>query len=441
MSSPVRVRFAPSPTGYLHVGGARTALFNWLFARSQGGKLILRIEDTDEARNTPEAMAAILDGMRWLGLDWDEGPEVGGAFGPYFQSQRKSIYDAYMTKLEKAGRVYTEENGAVRFTFSRQPMTIRDLVCGDVALAATEEPDMTVRRPDGSYIFHFVNVVDDIEMGVTHVIRGEDHLSNTWKHMDLFAAFGKEPPIYAHIPLILNPDGTKMSKRDEGSAVASYQEEGFLAKAVFNYLCMLGWTPRAETEKLSATEMAALFDPGQIHSANARFDHKKCQWFNAQYLRELPEDEYYVHARPFLVKAGYAIEDEGIAAKAVYSVKEKISLFKELPEWVHYFFREDYPFEADVVQKLKAKPENAALLEAAAIAIGKLETWDEAAIHNAVESAAISMGAKPGALMPLLRFALTGQARGPGVTTIIDLVGQSRTLGRIGRAVSEVINS
>ena len=163
----------------------------------------------------------------------------------------------YLTKLEAADRVYTEENGAVRFKFSRQPMTIRDLVCGDVALAATEEPDMTVRRPDGSYIFHFVNVVDDIEMGVTHVIRGEDHLSNTWKHMDLFAAFGKEPPIYAHIPLILNPDGTKMSKRDEGSAVASYQEEGFLAKAVFNYLCMLGWTPRAETEKLSATEMAA----------------------------------------------------------------------------------------------------------------------------------------------------------------------------------------
>ena len=438
MSNQVRVRFAPSPTGYLHVGGARTALFNWLYARNQGGKFILRIEDTDEARNTPEAMAAILDGLRWLGLDWDEGPEVGGDRGPYYQSQRKSIYDAYLAQLEAAGRVYTEDNGAVRFKFSREPITIPDLVCGDVALAGTEEPDMTLRRPDGSYIFHFVNVVDDIEMGITHVIRGEDHLSNTWKHIDLFHAFGKTPPVYAHIPLILNPDGTKMSKRDQGASVVSYMDAGYLPQAVFNYLCMLGWTPKAETEKLSAKEMATLFDPKQIHSANARFDEKKAVWFNAQYLRELPQDELYALARPFLVKEGFSIHDEEIAARAVYSVKEKISLLGELKGWTHYFFNEDYPYEAEVVTKLNAKPENKALLQAAADTFASMTQWDETSLHDAMEKTAAAQSVKVGALMPLLRFALTGQNRGPGVTTILDLVGKDSSLRRIERTLKTV---
>ena len=255
----IRVRFAPSPTGDLHVGGARTALFNWLMARKSGGTFILRVEDTDGARNTAEAAAGIIKGMRWLGLDWDEGPEVGGDCGPYFQSQRKDIYDAYFKKLEDAGRVYAEADGAMRFKFSRTAITVHDLVCGDVTFAPTEEPDMTIRRPDGSYIFHFVNVVDDIEMRISHVIRGEDHLSNTWKHIDLFNAFGATAPTYAHIPLILNPDGTKMSKRDEGSAIEhSYMNEGFLPDAVFNYLCTLGWTPRAEKEVLSRDELVPL---------------------------------------------------------------------------------------------------------------------------------------------------------------------------------------
>ncbi|MCE2694637.1 MAG: glutamate--tRNA ligase, partial [Verrucomicrobiaceae bacterium] len=343
----LRVRFAPSPTGDLHVGGARTALFNWLMARKHGGTFVLRVEDTDGARNTAEAAAGILKGMRWLGLDWDEGPEVGGHCGPYFQSQRKDLYDAYFKKLEDAGRVYAEPDGAMRFKFSRTAITVHDLVCGDVTFAPTEEPDMTIRRPDGSYIFHFVNVVDDIEMHISHVIRGEDHLSNTWKHIDLFNAFGATAPTYAHIPLILNPDGTKMSKRDEGSAIEhSYMNAGFLPDAVFNYLCMLGWTPKAESEKLSRTELTALFDADAIHSSNAKFDLKKAQWFNAQYLRELSPEELLKHAKPFLTAKDLTWTDDAMAAAAVYSVREKVSLLTELPEWVHYFFREDFPFEA-----------------------------------------------------------------------------------------------
>lgn len=435
MSDTPRVRFAPSPTGYLHVGGARTALFNWLYARHRGGKFILRIEDTDEARNTAEAKAAIFDGMKWLGLDWDEGPVVGGDFGPYYQSERKAIYDAYLAKLEAAGRTYTEDNGAVRFKFSREAIHVPDMVCGDVYFAATEEPDMTIRRPDGSYIFHFVNVVDDMEMKITHVIRGEDHLSNTWKHIDLFHAFGKHAPRYAHIPLILNPTGSKMSKRDEGSSIASYQEAGFLPEAVFNYLCLLGWTPKTG-EKLSREELIAGFEPSEIHSANARFDMTKCTWFNAQYLRELAPEALFAAALPFLERAGLQVTDHAVATKAVQSVKEKVSLLGELPAWVHYFFNDAYAYEADVVTKLKAKPENAKLLGELKTDLGNLTAWDEHAIHAGIEATAARLAVKPGALMPLLRFALSGQSRGPGVATILELLGKDKSCARIERTLA-----
>ena len=438
-NSPVRVRFAPSPTGYLHVGGARTALFNWLFARNRGGKFILRIEDTDEARNTDAAMKAIFDGLRWLGLDWDEGPEAGGDHGPYFQSQRKSIYDAYLAKLQATGHTYKEENGAVRFKFSRQPVVVTDLVCGDVHFAATEEPDMTIRRPDGSYIFHFVNVVDDIEMAITHVIRGEDHLSNTWKHIDLIHAFGKHPPRYAHIPLILNPSGSKMSKRDEGASIESYMQGGFLPEAVFNYLCLLGWTPRAGHEKLDRKTLSSLFDASEIHSANARFDMTKCTWLNAQYLREMSPDALLAAAMPFLKSAGIDMASGPDAAAALQSVKEKVSLLTEFPGWVHFFFREDYPFEDDAVAKLKARPENKALLQAVADALPSISDWSESGIHAGIDQVAAAKNVKPGAIMPLLRFALSGQTRGPGVTAIAHLIGKESTARRIARASAEVL--
>ncbi|MBK8091642.1 MAG: glutamate--tRNA ligase [Verrucomicrobiaceae bacterium] len=432
----VRVRFAPSPTGDLHVGGARTALFNWLLARKTGGIFVLRVEDTDGARNTAQASEGIIKGMKWLGLEWDE--------GPYYQSERKAIYDAYFARLEAAGRLYTEDNGAVRFKFSRTAITVHDLVCGDVTFAPTEEPDMTIRRPDGSYIFHFVNVVDDIEMRISHVIRGEDHLSNTWKHIDLFNAFGANPPTYAHIPLILNPDGTKMSKRDEGSAIEhSYMHAGYLSEAVFNYLCLLGWTPKSEHEKLSRTELVALFDPEAIHSSNAKFDLKKSLWFNAQYLREMTPAALLEAARPFLAAKGLTWTDDSTAAAALHSVREKINLLTELPEWTHYFFREDFPFEDDVRAKLTAKPENAALLRACAEKLSACEdaTWSEQTVHDAVEAAARDASVKPGALMPLLRFSLSGQARGPGVTTIAHLIGREKTTTRIHRTLHEVLHA
>src|SRR5438045_2705567 len=236
----VRVRFAPSPTGFLHIGGARTALFNWLYARHTGGTFILRIEDTDVARNTQEAVDVILSGLRWLGLDWDEGPvssEVTapgrGNCGPYFQSQRRENYQRRIEALLSHGLAY-EQEGAIRFKMTREPIVIPDLVVGEVRRELTDreqaDPDFVIVRSDGQPVFHFVNVIDDLEMNITHVIRGEDHLSNTAKHVALFRAFGVEPPKYAHIPLILNIDGTKMSKRDKGASLATYMQEGYAAE-------------------------------------------------------------------------------------------------------------------------------------------------------------------------------------------------------------------
>src|SRR5271154_2163668 len=247
-----RVRFAPSPTGYLHIGGARTALFNWLYARHTGGTFILRIEDTDAARNSQEAVEVILSGLRWLGLDWDEGPLTGdatgackGNSGPYFQSQRSENYQRRVEALLSRGLAYQHE-GAVKFKMQREPVVIPDLVVGNVTRELTDreklEPDFVIVRSDGQPVFHLVNVVDDLEMGITHVIRGEDHLSNTQKHLALIEAFGAKPPRYAHIPLILNPNGSKMSKRDEGASISGYIDEGYLPEAVRNYLCLLGWS-------------------------------------------------------------------------------------------------------------------------------------------------------------------------------------------------------
>src|SRR5262245_4567593 len=310
-----RVRFAPSPTGYLHIGGARTALFNWLYARHTGGTFVLRIEDTDAARNTQEAVDVILNGLRWLGLAWDEGPLTADATGPckgdrgpYFQSQRRENYQRRVEALLSHGLAY-EHEGAIKFKMQREPILIPDLVVGDVLRKLTDreeaDPDFVIVRSDGQPVFHFVNVVDDLEMGITHVIRGEDHLSNTAKHIALFRAFGVEPPKYAHIPLILNGDGSKMSKRDRGAALSTYLDEGFLPEAVNNYLCLLGWSPKNNREKVPIKEVIDLFDLPQILRHNARFDINKLHWLNGEYVREMERDRYYELAVHALARGGF----------------------------------------------------------------------------------------------------------------------------------------
>ena len=435
MSSEVRVRFAPSPTGYLHIGGARTALFNWLFARHHGGKLILRIEDTDTKRNTEEAAAAIYEGLKWLEINWDEGPHVGGNFGPYFQSQRTEIYERHLKKLQDGGHIF-EDEGALRFRSPREHVLVDDLVCGKIDFDLTNpgtHPDMTVRRPDGSWIFHFVNVVDDIEMKVSHVIRGEDHLSNTPKHIELYKALGANPPRFAHIPLILNQDGSKMSKRDEGASVAVYVEQGYAPEAVRNYLCLLGWSPKGNREKIDIDEVVKLFELEKINRRNAAFDLNKCFWLNGQYVAQMSIDRFIELARPFLEKAKIDISDEKYMREVLAIVKQKIKLFKDVPEWTAYFFTEEYEFDPEAVNKVFGKPEAATHLRALRDEFARIDKWNLEMLESALKSLAQKLGCKTGDLVHPARVAVSGRSVGPSLYHMLEVMGKERVLARFDR--------
>jgi len=441
-----RVRFAPSPTGYLHVGGARTALFNWLYARHTGGTFVLRIEDTDAARNTQEAVDVILQGLRWLGLSWDEGPLTANATGPckgdrgpYFQSQRKANYEARVEALLSRNLAY-EKDGAIRFRMTREPILIPDLVVGDVLRPLTDreevDPDWVLVRSDGQPVFHFVNVVDDLEMGITHVIRGEDHLSNTAKHIALYRAFGVEPPCYAHIPLILNADGSKMSKRDRGASLTTYLDEGFLPEAVNNYLCLLGWSPKDNTEKLSLAEVVERFDLPRILRHNAKFDFEKLLWLQGEYCRELPNDRFYELSVHALAKAGIDTNRHEVnyVKAALDTCKGKIKTFSELPAYGGFYFRDRLEYDVEAAKK-NFVPENKPRLEKLRDAFAKLDKFDAASIEAALKAVAAELGVKAGVLVHPVRLACTGNPSGPSLYHLLEVMGKEKVMGRIDEAV------
>jgi glutamyl-tRNA synthetase len=463
-----RVRFAPSPTGYLHIGGARTALFNWLYARHTGGTFILRIEDTDAARNSQEAVDVILNGLRWLGLDWDEGPIVKteankenkesslpsfssvkklflqskGNYGPYFQSQRTEIYQRRVQELLSKGLAY-EHDGAVKFRMTREPITIHDLVVGDVVRKLTDreeiDPDFVILRSDGQPVFHLVNVIDDLEMDITHVIRGEDHLSNTAKHIALFQAFGVKPPHYAHIPLILNGDGSKMSKRDTGASLTSYLDEGFLPKAVINYLCLLGWSPKDNREKLSRAEVIERFDLPQILRHNARFDYEKLLWLQGEYARELADDLFYELAVHAFAKAGMDTNKFPLAyvKAALDTCKGKFKLFSELPGYAGFYFRDEIIYQPDDAKKVFI-PENKPRLEKLRDAFAALNTFDAATLETALKETAKQLGVKAGVLIHPTRLAVTGNPHGPSLYHLLEVLGKEKTLARIEHSLKQI---
>ncbi|HEY2103127.1 MAG TPA: glutamate--tRNA ligase [Chthoniobacterales bacterium] len=438
MTSPVRVRFAPSPTGYLHIGGARTALFNWLFARHHKGSLVLRVEDTDKSRNTEEAAAAIYEGLRWLGLEWDEGPHVGGDFGPYFQSQRNEIYERHLRKLQDAGHIF-EDEGALRFRSPREHVIVNDLVAGKIDFDLTNpgtHPDMTVRRPDGSWIFHFVNVVDDIEMKISHVIRGEDHLSNTPKHIELYRALGAEPPQFAHIPLIMNKGGSKMSKRDQGASVAYYIRRGYLPEAVRNYLCLLGWSPKGDREKLPIQEVIKIFDLENVLRSHATFDPDKLHWLNGEYARELDDASFYALAVQSLKSAGVKIDEfpQDYVRAALQTCKGKINTFDELPAYCRFYFTEDFEYAPDSVAK-HFTAESKSRLAAVRDALAGVEEFSASAVEVLLKSTAAKLGLKIGALIHPTRLAVTGSNIGPSLYHLLEVLGKEKVLKRLERAL------
>ncbi|MBI2925284.1 MAG: glutamate--tRNA ligase [Verrucomicrobia bacterium] len=444
-----RVRFAPSPTGYLHIGGARTALFNWLYARHTGGTFILRVEDTDAARNTQEAVEATLRGLRWLGLDWDEGPISGdpagpsiGDFGPYFQSQRGEIYRRRAEQLLETGQAY-EHEGAIKFKMTHEPIVIHDLVVGTVTRDLTDretlDPDFVIVRRDGKPVFHFVNVVDDLEMRITHVIRGEDHLSNTPKHIALVRALGAEPPQYAHIPLILNPNGSKMSKRDEGASLSTYQEGFFLPEAVLNYLCLLGWSPKTGAEVIPIEEVIARFDLGHVLRHNARFDMAKLQWLNSEHLRTASRERFESLVLRELAKAGVATEGYSreyvTAALATYRDKHQ-QLIDNLGA-ARFYFVERVEYDPVAAQKHLTR-DVLPSLERLRTAFSRLEHFNAAALESGLKATATELQIKSVMLIHPVRVACTGQTIGPSLYHLMEVLGKQRVLRRLDEAARRI---
>jgi glutamyl/glutaminyl-tRNA synthetase len=452
--SHVRVRFAPSPTGFFHIGSARTALFNWLYARHTGGTFVLRIEDTDKERNSEEFLNVIYDSLRWLGMDWDEGPHKGGDYGPYRQSERSAIYEEYKQKLLASGRAY-EKDGAIWFKLLGEryevyderrsktvekvrntPAVIDDLIRGRVE--RLEDEDFVIFRSDGNPVFHFVNVVDDIAMKITHVIRGEDHLSNTSKHVELFRAFGVEPPKFAHIPLILKQNGPgKMSKRDQGALIEEYQRRGYLPEALVNFLSLLGWNPGDDREKMPIEEIIRLFDLPGVNQSNARFDDKKLAHMNMSYLLALPPDEFVQKAREYFAKHGVfaagAHPAESYFRDVMLISQPKIKGIEELPAYTKYFFVEDDKLVIDekVRAKVLGKGDPKARLGELIAVLGQADFTNESALEEAIKGEAQRNNLGFGDYQAVARLAVSGTNVGPGLTSIFRVLGRERTLRRL----------
>ena len=462
--SQVRVRFAPSPTGFFHIGSARTALFNWLYARHTGGVFILRIEDTDKERNSEAFLNLIYDSLNWLGLNWDEGPEVGpsggGSLGPYRQSERGAIYKEYAGRLLASGRAY-EKDGAIWFKLLGErheifdehrkktvtkvkvpPVVIEDQIRGRVE--RMEDEDFVIVRSDGNPVFHLVNVIDDIAMQVTHIIRGEDHLSNTSKHVLLYDGFGVKPPAFAHIPLILKSPEMgqgKMSKRDKGALIEEYQKRHFLPDALVNYLALLGWNPGDDREKMPIAEIIRLFDLSGVNQSNAKFDGKKLANMNMTYLLELPADRFVARAMQYFASeknTAVTGAPAGYFREVMLLSQPKIKSIDELGAYTGYFFTEDFPIDAKVKEKVMAKGDPKARLAELIAALPAMDFSTDATVEAGIKSLAEGKGLGFGDYQAGARLAVSGTNAGPSITAMFRVLGRERVTARLQRFLASV---
>jgi glutamyl-tRNA synthetase len=478
----VRVRFAPSPTGYLHIGGARTALFNWLFARRHGGVFVLRIEDTDAERSSAEMVDGILDGMRWLGLDWDEGPKVDGPYAPYFQSERLDRYRAmaeglvgadtayycYCTPEELAARrtageahggawrydrrcasldpatldAYEREQRprAIRFLVPQGTARFDDLVRGPINFDNEHIEDFVILRSDGYPTYHLSVVADDVEMKITHVVRGDDHISNTPKHVLLYEAVGAPVPKFAHVPLILGPDKKRLSKRHGATSVMDYARRGYLPEAMVNFLALLGWSPGAgDRELFTAAELTEVFDLRGISGGNAVFSPEKLDWFNQQHMLRLAPIDLAQRVKPFLQDAGFWDADFLENRHAwFFAVLELLKVrAKRLDEYAtlgRFFFTDDLEWDDEAVKKHVGAGAGGEHLAAAEGTLATLPSFDAASIEAAVRRLAEARGVKAGTLIHALRVAMTGKTVSPGLFDVMALLGRDRVQRRIAAA-------
>ncbi|MDR0393175.1 MAG: glutamate--tRNA ligase [Puniceicoccales bacterium] len=438
MMTHVRVRFAPSPTGYFHIGGARTALFNWLYAKHTNGTFVLRIEDSDAERNTKESLKSLLTDLKWMGLTWDEGPEVGGNYGPYYQSERGEIYQTYLEALRQRDRVY-EKEGAIWLKVSEQIQVIDDVIHGPVH--RLEEKDFVIYRSNGTPVFHFVNVVDDIAMKITHVIRGEDHLSNTSKHLELYKAWDVPAPKFSHIPLILKTEGVgKMSKRDQGSLVETYRDKFFLPDALVNYLALLGWSPKNDKDILSVKEIIDAFDLSGINKTHARFDEKKLNFTNSEHLKHLSKEEFYTRSLHVLkaTRCEKFFEDDAYLRQVLSIVQEKLRSFEALPHFIAFFFNNDFEYDVQEMRKIGKHSPKERLMEV--VDLLSQIPFESTTIESALKTISVQKQVPLGHYVHTLRFAVSGRSVGPGLYAMLAILGKASVLERIRRFLTLDLN-
>jgi glutamyl-tRNA synthetase len=486
----VRTRFAPSPTGFLHIGGVRTALFNWLLARHHGGQFILRIDDTDQQRHVDDAVARILDGFRWIGMDWDEGPEVGGPHGPYYQSQRSDRYRAAAERLIASGSVYrdysTEAERAAekaiadrekrafryrgtpptpeeiaRFDAEGRPYALRfqvplgrvlvlhDLIKGDVSFSTDEIGDFVIVRPDGSPLYNFASVVDDLDMAITHVVRAEEHLSNTFPQLLLLEALGATPPAFAHVPYVAEHGSkAKMSKRKleeyekKGILVYIHQyiERGYLPEALLNYLARLGWSFDGTQEIFSRSELIEKFTLDRVNSSPASHDQDKLFWIEGEWMKQASMDRKVQGVLPYLRREGLVTEDDPISdatrqriEAVINALGDRLKVFSDILNLGRFFFARELVLNPDAVKKRLRKEGVPAMLEELEQLLATVEPYDLPTLEKAVHEFAERTGRKMGDVVNPLRVATTGQGVGPGLYDCLFILGRDACLERIAQ--------
>ncbi len=481
--SHVRVRFAPSPTGFLHVGGARTALFNWLFARHHGGVFVLRIEDTDAERSTEASTKAIYEGMEWLGLNWDEGPGVGGPHGPYVQTERKTIYHEEADRLLRDGVAYpcfctseelkerreaalaagrpsgydgrcrglsVEDRAAKRAAGIPAAIRVRtpdgesawdDAIKGHISFDNRNLEDFVILKSDGNPTYNFAVVLDDLRMEITHVIRGDDHVSNTPRQIVLYRHLDHALPVFAHVPMILGDDGTRLSKRHGATAVGAYREMGFVPEAMTNYLALLGWSLDGEHELFSREDLVRHFTLERCGSTPSTFDVQKLEWMNGVYLRDMPVERRTALVADHLRSTGHwprAGKDEAWLTAVTAAVGDRLKRITDVSEVADFLFTADVEYTEEALEDLKSRKQVASVLAGIRDFVRSLEPYDTAAAEAALRSTAKEMGLKAGDLIHPLRVALSGKKTGPGIFDALILLGRDEALRRLERAESIV---
>jgi len=478
--SGVRVRFAPSPTGYLHIGGARTALYNWLLARHEGGALVLRIEDTDRARSTKEYLDAIIEDLRWLGLDWDEGPEVGGPRGPYFQSERAGSYAPHLERLlaeglayrcycsqeelderrrahpagpeawrydrrclllsdEKAARLSAERPAALRFRVPEGSVSFDDAVLGRVEVDNSELDDLVIARPDGTPTYNFAVVVDDLEMQITHVVRGSDHLSNTPRQILLWRALGHEPPTFGHLPLVLSQDGQVLSKRRGAVAIGEYRRQGYLPEALVNSMALLGWAYDGEQEFFTAEELVEKFETGRVSRKAASFDPDKLAWMNAQWIKRLDVAERTDRLVPILTAEGLldgepAGDERRWLEGVVAAIDDRLKTLRDVLQFDWFFLASDVDYDSMAVSKVLSKPGAGDILAGLRRTLSGAPDFEPETLERSIRAYAEEVGLKAGKVIQPVRVAVTGSTASPGIFETLSLLGRDRVLARIESA-------